>query len=50
MRAVGTIFLIVIFTLAIFTVWFVPSDQDVEYIMLSMLASCTAAYGDVPVP
>ena len=45
MRVVGTIFLIAIFTLAIFAVWFVPSGQDAELIMLPMLASCTVAYG-----
>ena len=45
MRVAGTIFLIVIFTLVIFAVWFVPSGQDAGRIMLPMLASCTAAYG-----
>ena len=45
MRAVGTIFLIAIFTLVIFVVWFVPSGQDVEIIILPMLASCAASYG-----
>ena len=45
MRAAGTIFLIAIFTLAIFAVWFVPSGQDAERLMPFMLVPCTAAYG-----
>ena len=45
MRIAGTIFLIAIFTLAIFAARFVQFEQDAQGLVPLMLVPCMAAYG-----